>query len=292
VRTIAIGPEGLSRSTVHYNCSLAEWRGKTLLAYRDKYWYSDLHIAELDADLRPLGTTPLHPRHPLCQAGREDPRLFVHRGQLHCSFTGIQFADGQTLTHSMLCRLSEVLEVEETWCPEYEGRRFPMEKNWQFFTWQDELFAIYTIRPHVVLYLPHGRKAAYLFSEHAGPSPWAGGRLSGGAAPVLVDDEYYCWFHGSIEDSERGRRVYNIGLYTFEAKPPFRPRRITPVPLLMARAGDRPPSRPHNWADVVFPCGALLRGKEWLVSYGLHDQWCRIIGWDAEAVETSLEKTR
>jgi hypothetical protein len=64
-----------------------------------------------------------------------------------------------------------------------------------------------------------------------------------------------------------------MGCYAFEAKLPFHITRITEEPLLIGSQND-------YWVDkkplVVFPCGSLLRGQEWLVTLGVNDLKC---GW-------------
>jgi hypothetical protein len=39
---------------------------------------------------------------------------------------------------------------------------------------------------------------------------------------------------------------------------------------------------------VVYPCGVVRRGGEWLVSYGYHDHECRIAAFDAAALDREL----
>ena len=91
-RIITLDPRRLAHSpdNTHYNASVIDHGGRLLLAYRVGRGGSHLHMAELDAaDLQPVRTAHLWPlNHELCHAGREDPRLFVHRGQLHMSFCG------------------------------------------------------------------------------------------------------------------------------------------------------------------------------------------------------------
>ena len=59
-----------------------------------------------------------------------------------------------------------------------------------------------------------------------------------------------------------------MGVYSFEAKPPFRITGITETPLLIGSWRDR-------WKNgcplVVFPCGADLRNGKWFVTGGQND---------------------
>jgi hypothetical protein len=59
-----------------------------------------------------------------------------------------------------------------------------------------------------------------------------------------------------------------MGVYAFMAEPPFRVTRMSTVPILSGSQND-------EWHEglplVVFPCGALLRNGQWLVTMGVND---------------------
>jgi predicted GH43/DUF377 family glycosyl hydrolase len=151
-------------------------------------------------------------------------------------------------------------------------------------------FAVYTINPHVVLQVSGDRASP--FTTHSLSVPWSGGHLRGGASPVLVGDEYWSWFHGSVDagaPTPAGRartKVYNVGVYAFEARPPFRPTRITPQPVLWADERTREPA----WCAVLFPCGAVLDGDRWRVSCGVHDREIRVFEWSHAEISDRMVK--
>lgn len=281
----AVCPRRLARSGdgTHYNASLLRHGGRLLLAYRTGTSGSNLHVALLNGSFQATQTTPVKVAHRQCAAGREDPRLFAHRGRLHLAFVGVEFIGKDRIRTSMLlARLRDDFSVEEMWAPEY-GRRATWEKNWSFFSHEDELYCVYSVQPHVILHC-HGHDA-FPFCETQTRLPWSGGLLRGGASPVRVGDEYWHWFHGRLQKD--GLIVYNAGVVTFEARPPFRPRRITPRPLLTPEhaiaqrtAGD--------WKDVVFVCGAALEDGRWLVSAGVHDREIEVYEFDHQAVEKAM----
>jgi len=80
------------------------------------------------------------------------------------------------------------------------------------------------------------------------------------------------------------RRRYVGGVYGFRAAPPFEPCLLRSAPLLLPE-DETPPQRlprlsPLN-ARVVFPGGAaVLQNRDWLVSYGVHDERCAIRRFD------------
>lgn len=182
----------------------------------------------------------------------------------------------------LLTRLRDDLSPEEVWCPEYR-QRAGWEKNWTLFEYCGELFCVYSIQPHIILHL-HGHDA-YPFCATDVKLPWSGGLLRGGASPVLVGDEFYHFFHGRIPRD--GVETYNTGLITFEAKPPFRPRRITPRPLLWP---DPTLRQSEDWANINFVCGAIMEGGIWKLSIGVQDRSIEIVEFDAADVERSLIK--
>jgi predicted GH43/DUF377 family glycosyl hydrolase len=92
-----------------------------------------------------------------------------------------------------------------------------------------------------------------------------------------MGDYYLSFFHSSTPlKSEKHGRIYFIGAYIFENKPPFRPISYTPEPLVMGEYFDMSVKRPANTVFVVFPCGAIFDGENWKVSFGYQDYENRI----------------
>ncbi len=294
-----------------------------LLAYRVGQLGSHIHLARLDAStLQPVwNTPPLVLSHPMCVGGREDPRLFWHRGQLHMAFTGVH----RSVSDPNLIRTSQLLsrfpplpasakmatggttgpqwKPEAVWMPHYPGRQ-DWEKNWAFFSSgpaaaNAELYSVYDTARHTVLHLPdppHQLGSAFLFSQlpdgQCLTSQWSGGLMRGGASPVLSPDgrEFWHFFHGCQPSNGSSSPMrYSLGLLTFDAAPPFRPLRLLRQPLLWPDDS----SAPRGWGkSVVFPCGALFSqsGAEphWLVSYGVHDSAIHIARFSHAALESAL----
>lgn len=265
-----------------FNAGLIRFKGRLLLAYRTGWEGAEVHVAELTEDYRAVRNEILVPlRHPQAPYGREDPRLFVFRGRLHVAYIGVMSGNGPT--NQMYARLSDDgRRVEETFYPHYQRRR-AWEKNWAFFEWEDELFCVYQVRPHVVLHV-RGNEA-YPFVETDTPHHWTGGELRGGAPPVRVGDRYYHWFHGRVGEWQHG--VYTVGVYTFRARPPFDVLGMTADPLL---SGERLPEYGDRGYEprVVFPCGAFLEAGRWKVSMGVEDRVIDVCEWDAAACDRLL----
>lgn len=266
----------------HFNASLTRDGGTLRLATR---FHERIYLYSLDPEtFQPQAATvaPLNLHHPAAMNGHEDPRLFRHGDDLCVGFAGIK--SGRKRHELRISQLYARLTANGPiiHAPQYADAG-PIEKNWGWFSHDGELYAVYSVSPHVVL-----RIAGDAVAEvHRTPNvlPWTGGYLRGGAPPVRVGDEYICWIHGA-DDARRGR-VYNVGVYAFEAKPPFRVTRQAKAPLLWATDAERMPAA-NGRGCVVFPAGAVLDGGVWRVSAGVADQRVEIFEWDATDVAEVL----
>lgn len=264
----------------HFNCGLTVWKGKLLLASRLGWTRATCHISELGADFQPITTTPLNITHPNGHLAAEDPRIFVYAGQLHLSTISFEMINHRIKIHQFLVRLSDSLEVDDVWIPRYQFRN-ENEKNWQFFQHEGELLSVYSIQPHTVL--RHRAGFAERIAETPGPATIPAVRLRGGAPPFRVGNEYYHFFHSWERQGEM--YFYTMGVYTFESRWPFEVKRIGPRSLISCHPNETP------WQGdkfVVFPCGAVLRNGEWLISYGYQDRECRLATFDFEQIEKQL----
>lgn len=260
-----------------------------LFAARNGWKGSDVLIGRLDARFRPVGPPrKLDLHHPIEAAfGREDPRLFWHDGRVHVSYIGVTGTSQGQIRHTsqLYARLSPTLDVEAVFSPAYAARK-AWEKNWAFFSrpiaGKPGLLAVYSIAPHHCILKLDGERAS-VYSEATWSPRWKGGEMRGGSPPVRVGDEYWHFFHDRVRG--QGHFVYRTGLYTFDAAPPFRPRRILPVPILTADESTKPG---EQYAAVVFCCGAVRRGDWWYLSHGIHDRWSEIHRFRHEDLDARL----
>ena len=257
-----------------FNGSCIRYRGRTLFAYRSGWAGSNIHICELSDGDRPSPSITLELRHPLASYGREDPRLFEFGGRLHIAYVGFDGDWNSTMaTNQLYARLRENFTVEAEFAPKIDGRPWGRwEKNWGFFESGDELYAIYSIDPHIVLRIRGDH--AEIAGKSETPFDWVGGHLRGGAPPRLVAGEYWHWFHGMKElGAIWPTRIYSLGLCTFEALPPFRITRLARDPIAWADHSTRPPDQ---YCSVIFPGGTQFDGTTWRISCGIHDRWLEV----------------
>lgn len=273
---------------MRFNCSIIASAPNTgndngyLFCWRTGWAGSQIYACRMNAEFEPVGEAKLlqlRMRKP-AGFGREDPRWFRLNGHLHIMYIGV--AGSQGPTNVCFARINEkALETEDRFHPQIPKRQ-PWEKNHAYFDVEGIAHAVYTIVPHRVMRV-EGKKVTWV-AETPTNVTWSGGRICGGASPVLVGDEWYHFFHGSTEWN--GRRRYNMGCYTFENKHPWRVLRFTPHPLDEADI-----MQPHdNHCDVLFPGGAVLIADQWLVAHGVHDRYSELRFYDRSWVESQLER--
>lgn len=263
----------------HFNAGLILHAGRLLLATRHA---ERIYVSELDGDYQPVWSQRIALVHPLCSAGQEDPRLFLHRGKLHVGFAGISHVNGGKKLRDLritqlVAELDDEFRTVKIIAPTFPGVK-NVEKNWGWFSRDEVLHCVYSISPHVVIAFPG---SGYQVKEMPNDLPWSGGYLRGGAPPFLRDDRYVCWFHGAEETREG--RIYNVGVYKFSAKT-FEITAQSPHPLLWADPSTKPANSPAHAVGVVFPAGAVLRDDEWLISCGIHDVSTEVMVWPREVI--------
>ena len=255
-------------------------------AYRSKWGDADVSIARLDKDFQPIpGELPvqLDLNHAQAETGREDPRLFRHKGKLHLWYIGWNGRQSKwNQANVCFARLNgQTLQVEDKFCPEVPNRQ-PWEKNHSYFELAGELYAIYSIVPHRVLKILCNQVTNEWTTRTT--SKWQHGHLRGGASPVMHNGEFYHFFHGMYDSTPISQRLYSVGVATFEPRPPFRITRMTHQPIDVAT---KTPFR--GGASVIFPCGAMLVDGNWVVSMGVHDDWSELRFYDSKWIDEQLE---
>lgn len=280
-----------------FNSALIEHGDGYAMAWRTGWKGSEIYCARFDRQFRPIGEPHrLELGHPENRYGREDPRLFWFRGQLHVVFVGVRPHPGDSnsfgLTRMFYARLSHDFRVEQVFClPKFNDR----EKNWSPIVHDGTLYFTYSYSPHRVLRV-NGERCEWAYDTPT-PAPWEpGSEIRGGAPGVLHNGELWCWFHAK-RDLRPGEPHftphtpwYHLGVLVHQAEPPFRVTAISPRPLLWADPDTNVdgPEQTRNYAPVVFPCGAAKRDRSWIVSMGIHDRTTALHEWDLEQVERGV----
>jgi predicted GH43/DUF377 family glycosyl hydrolase len=299
VKAVAISPRGLKPSPRHWNAGLLRYAGRLWLTYRfhrmDAGGRCGTAICELDENFEVIGKSQHLKFHGATDTEHfEDARLFMFRGKPHISYTMMQgYRPGVDYTcvmkYAELKLQGNRWSVVDEWQPRHgQNSGIGKEKNWMFFEHEKSLYCVYAGTPeHVVLKIS-GEK---ILGEHRTPGPmWQWGTVRGGTPPVLVGDHYMAVFHSSLPTETPPHFVrYYAGAYTFEAKPPFRPLKISEFPIMAGSEEDGhrvDPRYVEGWKPyVVFPCGLVEDGNGWLVSLGIND-------WQSAVARISLDEMR
>lgn len=256
-----------------------------LFAYRQDWGYANIRVVRLNRGFDPVGDpVQLDLDYPAAtEIGKEDPRLFWHKGKPHVWYIGW---NGNRSKHwhkanVLFARLNpETLAVEDKFFPQIPGRT-SWEKNHAYFDHNGELHCVYDTSPTHKVFRVECNQVLETYETPTAVN-WRYGFIRGGASPVLHDGEYYHFFHGMIERGEEKRRLYTVGVACFEAKPPFRVTRITHEPLEIA------PDNPGGSIEVLFPGGAAFVDGRWVVSCGMHDTHTEVRFYSERMVEDSL----
>ena len=251
------------------NAGILPYCGGYLMAVRRGWNCCHVYLMLFAKDWTPIGR-PWHLdlTHPAALHAQEDPRLFLFRGKIHVSFSGVVQSHGMIEHVSMLyARLDDNLMVEAVYHVD-DPAFMHWEKNHVFFECDGELYGVYSVDPHRTYRLDGGRIVGkHMGGRAAGFVP--GTPLRGSSPPVLHGGEYWSFFHSKYQPIGHKPR-YCTGLYTFDAKPPFAVRRMTPLPFL---EGDPKTNEPGSGLpDVLFTCGAIIEGEWAVLSSGEHDR--------------------
>lgn len=277
-----------------FNPTIAEVEGGYVIAYRVVQVDSEhrrIATARLDHDLAlvPGSVVPLSDEITFvdgelsqrAQTWHADPMYVRVKGGLY-----LLWNDGNTkpFNHQFLAPMSDDGQHVAGPARELTGvDRREVEKNWAMFEVDGQVFASYSYRPHRVLSVDLDSDGPRILATPAYSSDFPTeyerifGPVHGGSQPTRVGDTFVTLAHSSFSLPEG--RVYKGVLIEFEAKAPFRVRRMSKVPFELPNAAGaefKHDKLNPNVHEVIYPRGVVRRGDEWVVAYGLNDEECAI----------------
>lgn len=203
----------------------------------------------------------------------EDARLFWHNSRIHCAYTEGQYWNRPWVAVQKLALLNDDWSVDRVVTIPFGENSYGTEKNWQFFSHNDALHFVYSMKPHVVVELGSDYQPRTIHTTRAVMAH----QYRGGTPPVRVGDRYFSFPHYHVTHAKRHRR-YGFSCYAFAAEAPFP---IVGISDPLVVGSDDDPTLPNlaypHWQPVVvFPCGAILndqinRGGTWKVCAGIND---------------------
>lgn len=260
-----------------YNPSIFNLGDRQLIAYRvhDRNdWRTSLYMREGDKD------TKIQFQSSLDSYSLEDARLFLFRGNLHCSFTISMAEDGLFKCVTAYGELTEengAWHVKKYFVPKYGKNDFSsLEKNFVMWESDSKLLCLYRCEPEQIILELDGEKVV---KEHKSkPLRWGYGEIRGGTSPIEHDGKWLRFFHSRIgKEHERYDFRYFSGAMLMSPTPPYPMLALSREPILWGDEGYNLDGCKHHKGNVAIIYGAVKQGNDYLASYGYNDSRCRII---------------
>jgi len=279
--------------------------------YDNKYFYlnnepNDIYIGMLSADQTSvIGTKKLRPnKHRLSY---EDPRLFVGPDKnLYVQFVASTYAskydsNPKKLFHQpkvVVCWVNENFQAVRAAIPPIGKNRQPeaAEKNWAFFSANDELNCLYSTRP-LIVERESGNKIT--LDTKVLDQAAKGCATFNSTAPINLGYGYlifYHWKHMTCTPEGRPYLIYHVGAYITD-KEFTKVMYLTEEPLFTGSLNDRV----IEWTDtfgtpvsnqpaVILPFGAFIEGDELVMSLGVNDAFMGIFRTKLEHIMKRMRK--
>lgn len=311
---------GLSdKIAFNFNPTLAEHNGKTWIAWRaqpepfcfrwdNRYFYlnnkpTTLHIGQLFDDSTIVGTKSVRAKPHRCSY--EDPRFFLDSsGGMYLQFVASTYAttyakNGNHLFDNskvIVGRVDEHANLVDAIVPSLEKNRekASCEKNWCFFTHNEELHILYSIYPLKIL-REYGDPIIVnsdVLKVATGDSP-----TFCSTAPLDIGDDYlifYHWKNNQFDQTRNWYLKYYTSAFTLDKKT-FQIKRACEKPLLEGPLADQL----IWWTDLmgnpvsrqpatILPYGALLQNNEIVLSVGVNDAFMGIGRIDLDTILSKM----
>lgn len=228
----------------------------------------------------------------------QDPRLIVVHGKIYMIYNNVIGPLSLEIRRMMVAELhllhGKFHVHSETVLTDFEGEgRYPREKNWVPFVYEDSLLLGYTIVPHKVFLPLLGSNKCETISTSKGNIQWEWGDLRGGTQAHLVDDQYLGFYHSSKDlysahSPDAKIAHYFIGAYTFSSQPPFEITRVSPEPIVAPDFYHGPEYKTWKPLKVVFPGGFIFDENNIWIAYGKQDHEIWIVKLDKKGLYDSL----
>jgi hypothetical protein len=297
-------PEG---SVANFSPSIIRHNNKTYIAWRsqpepfgfrydNKYFYlnekpTDVYLGILDNDETIIGGKPL--RNKKHRLSYEDPRLFVGPDQeLYVQFVGSTYASqynrgGKKLFDTpkvVVCHINETGDAVQAAIPPI-GKNLTKgetEKNWCFFSHEDELRCLYSTRPLVI---ECEKTPKITIDTSVLEDVTQGSATFNSTAPINLGYGhliFYHWKHMTLMPNGHPYLLYHLGAYIVDRK--FtRVTHMTTQPLFSGSLNDKL----IRWTDysgnpvsfqpaVILPFGAFVENFDLVMSLGINDAFMGI----------------
>lgn len=294
--------------TFNFNPTIYKTNDKTWIAWRaqpepfcfrwdNRYFYlnnkpTTIQIAQLADDETVIGTKPIRSKPHRCSY--EDPRFFEDTsGGLYLQFVASTYASTYAKGGNHIFDNSKVIvghidehaELKHAILPNLENNRNKeaCEKNWCFFTHNNELHILYSIFPLKILREQSEPLEidSSLLKVATGDSP-----TFCSTAPIDIGDEYLVFYHWKNGERDPGGTVYLkyfTSAFTLDKKT-LNISRMCEKPLFYGSLADQL----IWWTDLygnpvsrqpatILPYGSFIEGNDIVLSVGVNDAFMGII---------------
>ncbi len=272
-----------------FNPSIIKVKDKILLSFRylpnptSEPWISWIGLVELDEQFQPkdppqiLDTRPYTPSIP---SQSEDARLFAYKDKVYLIYNDNEEILSPTNTQRRDMFIAELIYSRGGYSVDIpvklkHSTKYPQQlwqKNWVPFEWKGKLLLTYTVHPHEILEADLETGICEPLHESKTHFPWSLGKQRGSTPPILIDGEYFSFFHSALVTSSpvsNGHDIwhYFMGAYTFSPEPPFAIKTLTPMAITSPEFYRYSPYEKR----VIFPGGCLVTDQFIHVALGRDD---------------------
>lgn len=253
-----------------YNPAMISFGDRTFFAYRTGLEFAGrLFCCELNRTLQPIDGTFGEVTIPDRKFDSlEDPRFFVHSGDLHLYITAYRrFPESAT---PVIARVGSQYKLQDVRLLKYPGQ-LAREKNWCPIEHDGRLYATYWMARGIHHVVAIKRDIAAPTHETKYASSWRSGDQRGGTNLVAHDGLLWGFFHSSMVI--RDVRVYFMGAYAIERCPPFRIVKMTRRSLYHVQEVEMLETCYGTFwpRQVIFPSGLMFSDGHWIIAAGYND---------------------
>lgn len=226
----------------------------------------------------------------------EDPRLIVFQDKIYVFYNDLQYGNtkdqfvkrmhmAEVVDRRGKFSLKNITLLNFVDAEEYyrrnrsqdkeQGVVRQFEKNWGPFIYQNELYLVYLLEPHVILKPNLETGECRLLYENEEIDICPRGMARGGTPAIRIGNEYIAFYHTLLRARHRfpslhktphpRSNAYCFSAYSFDAKPPFSVKR-----KLSGYIGGK--GLYNERRKMVFPSGSIVEGDNIYLFSGINDQ--------------------
>lgn len=262
----------------------------TDVAPRTRSYHTNMHIAALDDYFNVVAHTKIRSLIPKNKGQQlqystlnmpQDPRLFFTGDKVYVFYNDAHYMLRREMHYAELNINEHNVSLVNERKLNVDVEESQDQKNWSPFLFNNELYLIYKIDPHIILKLERntGDVAVAYTNAISFSSFWPLGELRGGTPAIYVAElnAYLTFFHSMLPYRAREpkeishhrpfSRIYYTGAFLFEAQPPFKILAYTPTPLSF-KDQYKHIDQNHN---IIFPMGLFEEEEHFIISAGIQD---------------------